>query len=144
VTAGPLVDESPSFGARVARHLRDDVVVWLTTVSPSGTPTPSVVWFLWDGDRGVLVYSRQTSRIANIARNPKVSLNFAGDGVGGDVAVVTGEARVDRSAPRADEVPAYLEKYGARIGGGLDLSPGAFASRYHTAIRITLTRLRGH
>jgi PPOX class probable F420-dependent enzyme len=144
VTGGPLVDESTSLGARVAGHLRDDVVVWLTTVSPSGTPTPSVVWFLWDGDREVLVYSRQTSRIANIARNPRVSLNFAGDGVGGDVVVVTGEARVDRSAPRADEVPAYVAKYADRIGGVANMSPSSFATRYHTAIRITLTRLRGH
>ena len=144
MTGGPLVDEATSFGARVARHLRGDVVVWLTTVSPSGTPTPSVVWFLWDGDREVLMYSRQTSRVANIARNPRVSLNFPSDGVGGDVVVISGEARADPDAPRADEVPGYLAKYGGRIGGGLDLTPAAFASRYHLAIRITLQRLRGH
>ena len=144
MTGGPLVDETTSFGARVARHLRDDVVVWLTTVSPSGTPTPSVVWFHWDGDREVLMFSRRTSRVANIARNPRVSLNFPSDGVGGDVVVLTGEARIDPAAPRADEVPGYLAKYGARIGGGLDLTPGAFAARYHVAVRIELTRVRGH
>ena len=45
----PVIDEGTEFGARVARHLREDVVVWLTTVTPSGAPLPAPVWFIWDG-----------------------------------------------------------------------------------------------
>ena len=52
-----LRDPDDAFGARAARHLRDDVVVWLTTVGPDGAPTPSPVWFLWDGDSSALMYS---------------------------------------------------------------------------------------
>jgi hypothetical protein len=44
-----VVDESTEFGARVARHLRDEIVVWLTTVTPRGAPLPMPVWFVWDG-----------------------------------------------------------------------------------------------
>ncbi len=29
-----IVDESTAFGSRVAQHLRDEIVVWMTTVSP--------------------------------------------------------------------------------------------------------------
>jgi hypothetical protein len=33
--------ETSDFGARAARHLRPDPVVWLTTVGASGTPAPT-------------------------------------------------------------------------------------------------------
>ncbi len=36
-----MIDESTEFGARVAAHLREERVVWLTTVTPSGAPLPS-------------------------------------------------------------------------------------------------------
>jgi PPOX class probable F420-dependent enzyme len=88
----PLIDESSAFGGRVAQHLRQDVVVWFTTVTSAGTPQPSPVWFLWDGDREVLVFSKESQRVTNIAGNPPVSLNFRGDRLGGDIVVLTGEA----------------------------------------------------
>jgi hypothetical protein len=44
-----MIDESCEFGARVARHLREEIVVWLTTVTPSGAPLPRPVGFVWDG-----------------------------------------------------------------------------------------------
>ena len=142
MTDSPIVDESTPFGARVAAHLRDDVVVWFTTVSPSGTPMPSVVWFLWDGDREVLMYSKESTRTRNIAANARVALGFLGDRLGGDVAVLTGEARIDPSAPPAHEVPAYLAKYAEHVAD-LSMSPEQFAAEYHVAVRITLTGLRG-
>jgi hypothetical protein len=43
-----MIDESTQFSARVARHLREATVVWLTTVTPSGAPLPRSVGFLWD------------------------------------------------------------------------------------------------
>ena len=49
-----MIDLETEFGARVARHLREEIVVWMTTVSPSGAPLPRPVWFLWDGDIVVL------------------------------------------------------------------------------------------
>jgi PPOX class probable F420-dependent enzyme len=140
--ADKLIDESTPFGSRVAAHLRDDVVVWLTTVSPSGTPQPSPVWFLWDGDREVVVHSRESQRVKNIAGNPRVSLNFRGDRLGGDIVVLTGDARVDPASPAAHEVPAYVTKYDEHIAD-LGMTPAAFAAEYHVAVRIELTRLRG-
>jgi PPOX class probable F420-dependent enzyme len=87
-----MIDESSEFGARVARHLREELIVWLTTVTPSGAPLPRPVGFVWDGGDGVSVYSQPGARIRNIARNPKVTLNFGGDGEGGDIVIVSGIA----------------------------------------------------
>lgn len=138
-----MVDEGTEFGARVARHLREDIVVWMTTVTPSGAPVPMPVWFIWDGGESVRMYSRQSPRVRNIEANPHVSLNFAGDGGGGDVVVLSGTATVDRAMPPAKEDADYLAKYSdhiARIGR----TPETFAQAYEVPVRIELTRLRGH
>jgi PPOX class probable F420-dependent enzyme len=138
-----VIDESTEFGARVARHLREDVIVWLTTVTPAGGPLPNPVWFLWDGEDSLLVYSRPSARVRNIEANPRVSLNFTGDGRGGDIVVLSGRARVDRDGPSADRAADYLEKYDqhiARIG----MTPATFAQRYSVPVRIDVTRVRGH
>jgi hypothetical protein len=60
---------------------------------------------------------------------------------GDALVVITGVAAVDAKAPPADQLPAYLEKYGdgiARLGSG----PMSFARSYSIAVRIRPTRLR--
>ncbi len=138
-----LIDDATEFGARAARHLTDDVVVWLTTVSPRGAPLPMPVWFLWDGDESVVVYSQPGARVRNLESNPHVTLNFAGDGQGGDIVVLSGTATLDREGPGADRDAGYVAKYDehiARIGH----TPESFAERYSVPVRIRLERLRGH
>ena len=138
-----IVDESTEFGARVAARLRDEIVVWMTTVTPKGSPLPSPVWFLWEGAESVLVFSRETARVRNIEANPHMSLNFDGDGQGGDIVVFTGRATADRDAPTADHVGAYVKKYAEHITR-IGLTPEQFGARYSVPIRIELTALRGH
>jgi len=135
------IDESTEFGARAAAHLRDDVVVWMTTVTPKGSPLPSPVWFHWDGAGSVLMFSQPGARRRNIEANPRVSLNFAGNGGGGDIVVLAGRAAID--PPDEDRVAAYLEKYGDHITR-IGMTPGPFRERYSVPIRIELTGLRGH
>jgi PPOX class probable F420-dependent enzyme len=140
---GLVIDESTDFGARVARHLREEIVVWLTTVSPRGAPLPMPVWFIWDGDDSVVMYSRPSTRIRNLEANANVSLNFAGDGRGGDIVVLSGTAEMGGDMPTAERDPDYLAKYDqhiARIG----MTPESFARAYSVPVRIRLTRLRGH
>jgi PPOX class probable F420-dependent enzyme len=138
-----IVDESTGFGARAAAHLREEVVVWLTTISPKSGPLPMPVWFLWDGADTVLMFSQDGARVRNIEADPRVSLNFGGDGRGGDIVVLSGRATVDRDAPAADRVEPYLEKYAEHIER-VGPTPEQFAARYSVPIRIELTGLRGH
>jgi PPOX class probable F420-dependent enzyme len=138
-----MIDESSEFGARAARHLREEIVVWLTSVSASGAPLPMPVWFLWDGQETVRVYSMPGARVRNIEGNPRVALHFDGDGQGGDVVVFSGQAVIDGDAPSADASPDYLAKYEPHITR-IGRTPQSFAERYSVPIRIELTRLRGH
>jgi PPOX class probable F420-dependent enzyme len=138
------IDESTEFGARAARHLREDKVVWLTTVTPAGAPVPSPVWFWWEEPGAVLMFSRAgTPRTRNLAANPHVSLNFPGNGQGGDIVVLSGSAAMDDSLGPASEHPEYVEKYAegiARVSG----TPEEFSQHYPVTVRIELTRVRGH
>ena len=140
----PLVDESTTFGARAARRLRDEKLGWLTTVRADGTPVPVPVWFLWDGEASFLIYSRPgTAKLRNIERNPKVALSLDGDGQGGDIVVVLGEARVADGEPPADQVPDYVEKY-TRGFERNRWTPAEFAADYSVPVRVTGVALRGH
>lgn len=137
------IDTSTEFGQRVAGHLENDHVVWLTTVSPGGTPQPSPVWFLWDGET-VLMYSQPgTPKLRNIGQRPSVSLNFNSTPSGGDVVILTGQASEDTATPAALDHPAYLEKY-ARGIEEIGMTPETFAQAYSVPVRIRPTSLRGH
>jgi PPOX class probable F420-dependent enzyme len=137
------IDTSSEFGGRAARRLRDDLIYWLVTVGRDGAPQPSPVWALWEGE-ALLIYSQpDTPKLRNVASRPRVALHLDGDGRGGDIVILTGEARIVPEAPPADRVPAYVTKYREgmrRIG----MTPESFARAYSVAVRVTPTRLRGH
>jgi PPOX class probable F420-dependent enzyme len=88
------------------------------------------------------MFSKESTRTRNLAANPRVALNFRGDRLGNDVVVLTGEARIDPSAPPAHQTPGYREKYADHVAG-LPATPEQFAAEYHVAVKITLTGLRG-
>jgi PPOX class probable F420-dependent enzyme len=138
----PLPDPTTPFGERVRRRLRDEVVIWLTTVGSDGTPQPNPVWFLWDGE-SILVYNRSTAhRLTHVRRRPRVSLNFDGNGRGGDIVVFTGSAAVSDGEPRPHERPEYVSKYGqmmVRTSGSLE----DFSRRYPVPLRVREIRTRG-
>jgi PPOX class probable F420-dependent enzyme len=136
-----VIDEATDAGSRAAARLRGDLVAWLVTVSPDGTPVPTPIWFLWD-DGTILLYSQPGKpKLRHIAANPRVAVALRTDSHGDDLAVITGEAAVDDSAPAADASAAYLAKYDAEITRQ-GYEPASFASEYSVAIRITPTRLR--
>jgi PPOX class probable F420-dependent enzyme len=137
-----VLDETTEFGQRARRRLTEEILGWLTTVSPQGTPQPIPVWFLWDGSGSMLVYSRPDKRkLRNIAANPRVSLNLDSDGVEADIVVCWGEARVSDDPP-ADQVPDYVAKYAGRIAA-LGWTPESFAADFSVPLRIDLTRIHG-
>lgn len=136
-----MIDTSTEFGARVARRLREEPIVWLTTVRRDGTPQPSPVWFLWDGETFLIYSQPNTPKLRNIAHGAKVALHLNGDRHGNDVVIFTGEARIVNDAPPVAAVPAFATKYGE------DLKPGGAAENmardYTVAIRVAPTGLRG-
>jgi PPOX class probable F420-dependent enzyme len=138
------IDRSTEFGRRVERRLREEKIIWLTTLDQESTPQPRPVWFLWDGEDELLMYSRpNTHKLRHIERHPRVSLNFDGDGQGEDIVVFTGEATIQENETPADEVTGYVEKY-RELLPRINLTAEEFAHLYSVPVRVRLTGLRGH
>ncbi len=140
-----LPDPATPFGERVARRLRNERLIWLTTVNEKGMPQPTPVWFLWDEATSTfLVYSRaDAKRLAHIQQDPRVAFNFDGNGSGGDIIVITGMAQISSTDPSADQLPSYVEKYRDFIATRY-ATPENFASIYSVALRIQPGVIRGH
>ncbi|WP_112247443.1 TIGR03667 family PPOX class F420-dependent oxidoreductase [Kribbella monticola] len=136
------IDTSTPFGARVARQLDDELVIWLTTVAPSGTPAPTPVWFLWTGGQLLIASQPRTAKLRNLGRGDRVSTNFNATFHGGEVGVLTGSAAIDEAGFTDEERAAYTTKYAEHIAG-LGMSADEFHKSYSVLIRITPDKLRG-
>lgn len=135
-------DPSGALGKRVRERLTEEIVLWLTTTGADGTPQPNPVWFLWEGGETVLVYNRaNANRINHVRSRPRVSLNFDGNGRGGDIVVLAGTAELMDDFPPANEYRPFAEKYAkdiARVFGTAE----SFAHQYPVPMRIRITRVR--
>lgn len=139
----PIFDPEQEFGKRVAKRLREEQVIWLTTVRPDGQPLPVPVWFLWDGDEELLMFSQpNTPKLRHIEQNPHVSLNFNTDAFGNDVMRFQANARVESDHPAAVETPAMIEKYREGIER-LGTTPEGFSENFSVPVRMRLTKLWG-
>ena len=126
---------------RVEARLRQNLMVWLTTVRPDGQPVSVPVWFLMREDGTILLYSQPgKQKLRNIADNPKVSLGLDVTDIGRNVVRMEGIARVAHDQPAANQDPAYLAKYTERIGALFD-TPERFAELFSTAVIISSMKL---
>jgi PPOX class probable F420-dependent enzyme len=113
VTSSPsaLPDSSTAFGERVRRRLREEQIIWITTVGKDGTPQPNPVGFLFQDDNSILIYNMVTAnRINHVVDRPQGALHFDGDGTGGDILVFTGTAcrRMTSPATREPGIPRQV------------------------------------
>jgi PPOX class probable F420-dependent enzyme len=137
-----MIDVSTPLGARILERLREERVIWMTTVDRDA-PQPAPVWFLYErGEAGerIIVYSKSGARRnTNLRTNSHVALNFNSTPSGGQVHVIRGRARITIELPAAPENPAYLARYRDWIeedqswGGTLE----GFAAQYSVPIEIT-------
>lgn len=88
-------DTTTEFGQRIARRLAEELIIWLVTTGKDGTPQPSPVWFVWDGET-VLIFSKPDApKVRNIQACSRVALHFNSDARGWDVVVFTSTAALD-------------------------------------------------
>lgn len=136
-----MLNLSAEASANLEERLSAEGVAWITTVTASGQPQSSPVWFLW-ADGEFLVYAQPHSwKVRNLRNNPLVSLHLNSDEAGNRVVTFEGSARICEGDPPAQEIPAYLAKYRAGIAG-IGMTPEQLGAEYATALRITPTRVR--
>jgi PPOX class probable F420-dependent enzyme len=144
VTMAFTIDTSTDFGKRVKHRLENEQVAWLTTVNGDGRPFPSLIWFVYEDDGTLLIYSQANKpKLRNIASNAAVSINFNSDEHGNNMVVLDGAAVIDESAKPVLECVAYLEKYHDGIKS-IDMTPESYSAEFSVAIRVVLQKVRGH
>jgi PPOX class probable F420-dependent enzyme len=137
-----MLDFSSRFGRHVNRRLREEKIIWLTTVDSHNTPQPRPVWFHWDGQTLLIFSEKNKAKLRHIAHNPRVALNFNTDEEGGDVAVLVGDALVLDEPPAPTRVKTYLRKYSEGIKD-LGMTVAEFTDAYAVPILVTPQAMRG-
>lgn len=125
---------------QLQRHVDNDKLIMLTTVTTTGRPAPRPVWFLWNGTEFVVFSQPDTAKLRHIAANPHVTLSTNIGAGGGDVVVVSGTARILPDAKSAADTPEYVARYReamARVSGSIE----GFAASYSVPIHITPAKL---
>jgi PPOX class probable F420-dependent enzyme len=137
-----MFDLTTRFGRHVNRRLRQDKIIWLTTIDSHDTPQPRPVWFHWNGKTILIFSEKDTAKLRHIARNPRVALNFNTDDDGGDVSVIVGNAKILGDSPASNRIKTYLRKYSKGIKS-LDMTAAEFRGAYTVPILVTPDSMRG-
>ena len=134
-----MEDQTKPNNAHVEQRLREEPIVWFTTVRPDGGPHTVPVWFLWDGETFLIFSQPGNLKIRNLQRNPHITLALDGTKQGGDVVTVEGEAELLSEPSRNILVPAFGEKYASMIKTmGVDAQ--GLVEDYSQPIRIKPTK----
>src|SRR5262245_38446400 len=138
-----MMDKQAKLESKAKKFVKQEYVIWLTTVGFNLAPQPRPVWFIWDKDSFLIFSQTHAHKLKHIKEHPNVSLHFNADKTADeDVIVYVGKAQIDTSFPPAHKVPAYLKKYKAGIEA-LGAKPEQFSQEYSVAIRVKPTSLRG-
>jgi PPOX class probable F420-dependent enzyme len=138
-----MADDKKKLESKAKKHIKEEYILWLTTVDSSNTPQPRPVWFIWEKDSFLIFSQPHAHKLTHIRRNPSVSLHFNTDATGDeDVIVYTGIASIDETVKPAHKVPAYFGKYKTGITK-IGMTPEQFSAEYSVAIRVKPASLRG-
>jgi PPOX class probable F420-dependent enzyme len=134
-----MLDLTQAKDAHVDRRLREEPIIWLSTVRPDGRPHLVPVWFLWDG-ASILIFSMPAvQKVRNLRHSSAVMLALDTADEGEDVVLIEGRAELLEIGAVLPTLPDYAEKYAAllpRIGSSAE----KMAREYTQAIRVTIDR----
>jgi PPOX class probable F420-dependent enzyme len=130
-----MLNLTPTRSAAIEQRLRDDLMIWMTTVGPSGRPHSVPVWFWWDGESITIFCEPETKKIRNLRQNPAVTFALETEDEGEIVIVFEGDAEL-LAEPTTSAMPgAFGEKY-AHLFPRINSSPEIMAARYSQPVRL--------
>jgi len=143
MTRTAQADQTPRCRPSIEAALRDDPVVWLSSVQTDGRPHLVPVWFHWDGDRIVAFSKPHARKVDNLRDQPSVMLAVGTLGPEFDVELIEATAELpDEPAERI-----MPEGFGAKYRELLHragLTAQRFAEVYSQPIVLRPTRFLGY
>jgi PPOX class probable F420-dependent enzyme len=137
-----MLDFNSTLGQVIERRLRQEQVIWLTTVDAHLTPQPRPVWFHWDGETVLILSQADAAKVRHVSRNRRVALNFNTDGGGGQVGVLIGEARLVAEPLDPQRLEVYTKKYAQGIRD-LGMTPESMLAEYRVVLLVKPLEMRG-
>lgn len=134
-----MADQTKPNNAHVDQRLREEPMIWFTTVRADGRPHTVPVWFWWDGSSFLIFSQPGTQKIRNVQRNSHITLALDGTKQGGDVVIVEGEAELLSEPSRNMNLAAFGEKYTSLIKA-MGVDPERMSEEYSQPIRIMPTK----
>ena len=125
------------------RCLRDDPVVWLSSVQPDGRPHLVPVWFHWDGQRIVAFSKPNARKVQNLRDHPSVMLAVGTPGPEFDVELIEATAELP-DTPAASLMPEDFSRKYREMLRRAGISAQRFAEVYSQAIVLHPTRFLGY
>jgi PPOX class probable F420-dependent enzyme len=123
--------------------LRDDPVVWLSSVQADGRPHVVPVWFHWDGDR-ILAFSKPRARkVDNLRDQPSVMLAVGTPGPEFEVELIEATAELPDEPATAVMPDGFGAKYRELLHRA-GLTAQRFAEVYSQPIVLRPTRFLGY
>jgi PPOX class probable F420-dependent enzyme len=123
--------------------LREDPVVWLSSVQRDGRPHLVPVWFHWDGERIVAFSKPHARKVDNLREQPYVMLAVGTPGPEFEVELIEATAELpDRSA--ADMMPEGFGPKYRELLRRAGLTVQRFAEVYSQPIVLRPTRFLGY
>lgn len=123
--------------------LRDDPVVWLSSVQGDGRPHLVPVWFCWDGERIVAFSKPGARKIENLRGRPEVMLAVGTPGPDFEVELIEATAELP-DAPASTLMPAAFGAKYSELLRRAGLTVQRFAEVYSQAIVLKPTRFLGY
>jgi PPOX class probable F420-dependent enzyme len=123
----------------ITRRLKRDRYAWLTTLAPTGIPSPMLVWFDFDGTNFTVYTQPHASRVTHVFQHPEVSLNLESDGFSSGIVIVGGKAAVTAEGVDPRDDSGFWGKYHVEAEA---LGLGDAIASYSVRLTITPTTLR--
>jgi PPOX class probable F420-dependent enzyme len=127
---------------RLDRFLREEPVVWLSTVRPDGTPHLVPTWFAWDGVTITIVSKPGAQKVRNLRANASAMLALGDAEDDFDVGLVEARAELAGGSTPLELPAGFTAKYGQRMAA-MGVTPAQFARTYSQVIRLTPTKMLG-
>jgi PPOX class probable F420-dependent enzyme len=116
-----------------ARALREDPVVWLSSVQPDGRPHLVPVWFHWDGELIVALSKPHARKVGNQRVQPPLMLAVGTPGPGMDVELIEASAEMP-NRPASELMPTGFGRKYRSLLARAGLSVQRFAEVYSQPI----------
>jgi PPOX class probable F420-dependent enzyme len=125
--------------ARIDRLLREESIVWLSTVRADGSPHLVPIWFSWDGEQLFIASKPEAVKVRNLRANPKLMVALGSPDDDFDVGLIEAEATIPAASTAELLPPGHLAKY-ARQMALVGLDEPTYLATYSQPILVRPTR----